>query len=85
MSPVVPKRKTAPLKGRRANAPDGIQHPPIINPAQYSADFVFDEVSTERQNTPPSFAVMNAELMRGRASHESQPSETYELPNFNAA
>ena len=49
----------------------------IIRAAQYSADLVLLDVSTERQKHPPSFAVMNAEFMRGRSSHESQPSETY--------
>eukprot|EP00966_Prymnesium_polylepis_P154123 3559028-Prymnesium_polylepis.2 len=27
---------------------------------------------------------MNAELISGRSSHESHPSETYVLPNFSA-
>eukprot|EP00966_Prymnesium_polylepis_P062687 1455162-Prymnesium_polylepis.1 len=57
----------------------------IISEAQYSADLVLLEVSTERQKTPPSFAVMNAELIRGSSSHESQPSDTYALPNFIAS
>ena len=44
--------------------------------AQHSAVLVRPEVSTDRQYMPPSFAVMNAELMSGRLSQLSHPSDT---------
>jgi hypothetical protein len=44
--------------------------------AQYSALFVLPDVSTDRQYVPPSLAEMKAELMSGRLSQLSHPSET---------